>query len=278
MKTAFLLLAAGFFLQFDFGFGDYGDLFAGLLDGIQEEIATIFAYLWSVIVAIASYIWSVLQAIYSWLKQLLQDIGNAFKALWEDAIKPALLKILAWFQTALEWLRKTFKPLLDFLQNLRKWLDDFFNKYVKPVLVLIQQLRQFLNIFRALGFKWAVNLDAYLGVVENKIVQVYETLRTQLNQVISFAQLIMDPTFLLRRNPLFGSLIRSAAELNNLMLTSLEHESTTSEDAAITTERSRLLPSSASDNMTYLTQGQLPPDLEDDRQAVKDALDALLTA
>jgi hypothetical protein len=271
-----LILAVPAVLQFGFDFTDGGTGLGGLIGVIQAEIASIFAFLWAVIVALANYLIAALNFIAKFFLTLMQDIAKAFKWIWEKIIKTGLVKVLGWFIKVRDWLNRTFGPLLRFLLKVRAILDKYFNLIVKPILVMIQHVRQVLQLFRLLGVKWAVALDARLALIENRIVQVYETIRTTLNQVISDIQLVLDPSGLLRRLPVIGSLIRSSAELANLLYRTVGRPLTGDEQAAQDRARRALLPAAAKDNLVSFKAGTLPPELADARKEFLFALGVAL--
>jgi hypothetical protein len=271
------LLKLAPFVVGQFGF-DFGDLFATLesfLGSILEFLLQVVTFLWNVLVYVAQYIWAALNFVAKFFYTLALDVGKAFKWLWDNIVKAGLVKALQLFQTIRAWLQKVFGPILHWLKIARQWYDWAFNKYIKPVLILIQKVRQFLQIFRLLGFKWAARLDARLAQIENKIIQAYELLRQNLNRLTSWVQLVVDPTFLLRRNPLFGALIRSVPELRNLLLQSVSRPLTPAEQDSITASQNRYSLTAQQDRQNqYYSQGLLPPDVVDARAQFNSALAA----
>jgi hypothetical protein len=254
------------FAQFGFDFGGLLGFLEGILQGILDAIIQVFQFIWNVLVYVAQYIWAGLNFVAHFFYQLALDIKNAFKWLWDNIVKRALVKALEVFVKVRQWLQKVFGPVIRFLHRLRAWYDFYFRKWVVPILRILRQIRQTLQIFRLLGFKWAARLDARLAGIENKIVQAYELIRQNLNRVISWIDLIVDPTFLLRRSPLFGAIIRSAPELRNLMLqtvtTPLTPDQQTAQDAArgrytLSTYKQRQQDSYSQGNLPADTQASL---------------------
>lgn len=206
---------------------------ASIIGGILNILTGLFGgagpNLLNAISGIGNISFSTLQLGAGFLRDTVTSLRNIFKALWDKIIVAFLTKLLRAFIALRNFLRSIFGPIIKWLKRIRAWYDAYFNKFVKPFLKILRQVRQFLQIFRLLGFKWAARLDARLADIENKIVKAYELLRQNLNRVISWIDLIVDPTFLLRRNPLFGAIIRSAHELNNLMLQTVSRPLTPAE-------------------------------------------------
>lgn len=263
--------------QFGFDFGGIGDALGGLLGTIETIVAEVFAFLWNVLVAVFNYLLSGLIFLLNFFYGLMVDVGNAFKWLWQNIVKVALTKLVNVFFRVRAFLQRIFGPVIRWLKIARQIMDQYFNKFVKPVLNLIRHVRQVLQVFRLLGFKWAGRLDARLAQIENKIVQAYELIRQHLNEVISWVQLIVDPTFLLRRVPLFGALIRSAPELQNVLDNATQH--TPSPDELDKMNRARKQSSLAAykaDYETYFSAGTLPPDTAASQAMFEKQIEALI--
>lgn len=266
------------FLQ-GFGF-DFGDLTAILEQYLQDVIAFLVAligYIWNVLVYVANYIWTALNWIAHFFYTLFEDVQKAFKWIWANVIKAGLTKLVAVFQKVRAWLKKTLQPVIDWLKKVRKWYDDFFNRWMKPVLRMIQTMRKVLTIFRLLGFKWAARLDGDLAMVEQKITQVYTTLRGYLNTAITWIDLIVDPSGILRRNPLFAALIASQNELRNMVLQAPARPLTGGEiDTQSANRQSMTLDGQKSNFTSYYSQGQVTPEDDQTRKDFAAYMDAIL--
>lgn len=252
--------------QFGFDFGDPGISGIPAVDAVIGLIISVASFLWNALVTVANYLFAVLQFIWNFLLTLMQDIKNAFKWLWDNVVKAGLTKAVSTFLKVRQWLSNLFAPILRWIRILRAWYDQYFNQFVKPMLKIIRQMRQVLQVFKLLGFKWAARLDADLARIENKIVSAYITLRQYLNIATSWIQLIVDPLGILRRNPLFAAIIRSAPELRNLMDRATTRQLTPDEIDAQRRNRTWFLDSAREANMSYYRRGQLPPDMEEIRQ------------
>lgn len=249
--------------QFGFDFGGDGGFLGGLLSSIIGVIVEIFSFIWNVLVAVANYLLAVLQFIWKFFGTLFEDVKKAFGWIWDKVIKAGLTKIVGTFLKVRAWLSKLFAPLLKWIKILRAWYDTYFNKFVKPILNIIRHIRQVLQIFKLLGFKWAARLDADLARLENKIVALYTTLRGYLNIATSWIQLIIDPLGILRRNPLFAAIIRSAPELQNLLDRATQRQLTPDEMDKARRNRTWYTKEAAAGNASYYQRGALPPDMQE---------------
>jgi hypothetical protein len=247
------------------GFGfDFGDLTAIIAEYLQNVIAflvAIVSYIWNVIVFLGTYLWVALNWIAHFFYGLFLDVQKAFKWLWTNVVKGGLVKLISLFQKLRTWLSTTLKPVIDFLKKVRAWYDWMFNHFWKPLLNAIAIMRKILTIFRLLGFKWAARLDADLALVQQKILKMYTTIRGYINLAITWLDLIVDPSAILRRNPLFARLIGSANELRNLVLQAPTRPLTGSETDQQTRDRNAATLSTQKSNFTsYYAAGKVTPD------------------
>ncbi len=91
-------------------------------------------------------------------------------------------------------------------------------------------------------------------------------------------QLIADPSAILRRNPLFAAMIRSAAELRNTILQVETRDQTQKEIDTQTADRQRASLAAQRDAFnTYYQHGNLSPDDEATRKQFAAEFDALLS-
>jgi hypothetical protein len=210
---------------------------------------------------IGNIAFSTMQLGTAFLRDVVGSIKNVFQSIWNGVIVALLKKLLDAYTKLRDLLNRVFGPVIRFLKQLRKIYDDYFNRFVKPFLRVLQNIRKFLTLFRLLGFKWAAKLDGYLAKIQQDILKAYTLLRSELNSVITYLDLIVDPSAILRRNPLFAALIRSAPELRNMILQAETRPLT--QDELDTQARDKANASYAGQKANYLTyysQGNLTPD------------------
>lgn len=255
--------------------GGVGGLVSELIGFIAALFGDVGLNVWSGIGGIGDLSFSSLNNAFGAVSEITGKIKNVLDSIWKGVIVAAIKKLLDAYSKLRDLLTKIFAPVLRYLHQLRVIYDQYFNRFVKPLLNLLHKVRQFLQIFRLLGFKWAARLDADIARIENKIVAAYSTLRAYLNIATTWIQLIVDPTGILRRNPLFAAIIRSAPELRNLMDVATVHTQTQKEVDTSNRNNGWFQPNAAATNFTYYKQGKLPPDLDAARQEFLDAHAAL---
>ena len=207
----------------DFGFGGFGDL-GGIGDWLTrliQDILSALAYIWNVLVAVAQYLYDILvavaQALVNFLVATEKALVHFFENLYPTIIQPLiseLVKIEHWLAGLYDSL---IKPLVGELVKLEHWVHDvlapvvkwvkiaqaWYNKYILPWQLRMQQIvsiaRKFLSVFRLFGAKWATKLDADFAKVQSYITTSIVDVVATLNGVVSWLQLISDPTQILRK-------------------------------------------------------------------------------
>jgi hypothetical protein len=264
------------FLQFGFDFGDLTDALAGFFEDIIGLLIGLIQFIWSVLVFAFNYLFAGMNFLANFTGTLMEDISHAWEWIWQTVIMATLTKLIGLINRLRAWLKNVLQPIIDFLKKLRAWYDKLFNTYVKPFLNLLQHIRQFLRILRLLGVKWAARLDADLAYIEQKIVQVYTYLRSQLNMVITYLDLIVDPSGILRRNPLFAILLAAAPEVQNLLYGATQRPLLGSEVDSANQDAKRYTLASQQENFSaYYSKGELDPCKEASRQQFLKELDGI---
>lgn len=166
----------------------------------------------------------------AWLNNLLHNLVGLFKAIggffqavwkflkqaWEQYIKKALDWLIKHFRKWIDWLRQHVKSLIDHLKKWKKWYDQHILPFQLKQIALIQHIRQILGILKAFHVKWAQTLDQKLAGIQQELVGTIEIIRGALNSVINFANLIFDPSLLIRSTALGGSLLNMLGGLKRI--------------------------------------------------------------
>lgn len=243
-----------------------GDPISGIINFITGLFGSDQVYIWKAIDGGMRYPFTSMAGIEGFLSKTLDSIKSVFKTLWDNIVKAVLVKLIAAYAKLRELIHRIFDPVIRIIKRIREIYDSYFNKFVKPMLKVIRQMRQILTIFRLLGFKWAKRLDADLALIEQKIAEAYTTLRKYLNLAVTWIDLIVDPLGILRRNPLFASIIRSAPELQNVLNGVTQRPLTPQEEDSAKEDRGRYtLAQQRANFQSYYSQGKLPPCIEESR-------------
>jgi hypothetical protein len=184
--------------------------------GGGDWLSALVQVIYSILIAVANFLWAIIKALVGILVQLFESLAKFLKHVWEHYVKAAITWLAQHARQLYDWLHRHIKTTIAFLQKLKRWYDQHILPFQLKQLALIQHIRQVLGILKAFHVKWATQLDAKLGDLQQKIVLSIETVRGALNSVINFANLIFDPSLLIRRTALGGSLLNSLGALKRI--------------------------------------------------------------
>jgi len=156
--------------------------------------------------ALLKQLHQIFQPLVDWLKHLKDTwLGHIVSNIW-SRLKQIYDKLRAWA-----------KKVHQTLEDIKKLQDYYYKQFVQPVLQFVDRLRRVLRIFRVLHFKWAEKLDNDLAWFERRAAKAFLETRRELNRILDYINLILDPTGLLRPNILLGTAAQSIAELIKLI-------------------------------------------------------------
>lgn len=175
------------------------------LEVLGEIIAYIAAALYSAVVATINFIIGLVKILVSALGHVIHDILSInFKTLWDDVLKVR------------DFLNQYISQALKAMRAEQAMLQHLFNLYLGPVLNFLQDIRKVLAVFRALGFKWAAQLDTYLATIEGKITGTFQKILQGMNRHADLFSLLVDPTGFLRIVPLIHAAALAAENMYRL--------------------------------------------------------------
>jgi hypothetical protein len=241
----------------------------GYAGGVNDEPISSAWFAW--VVAVASAIWQGVQVA---AKVTLAVLQWSVKALWafalavSNAVVALGLKVLAglkwlwdflrityefvlkpfahavWkFVTAVQaWLEKTFTPLIKLVKFVRKWVLDFYAKYIRPILDIIGIGRRVLDVLKALGVDWAKALDAKLADLEARIDAPFRYVVSVLNEVLATINRIVTLDGLFQKLVLIRSIQRDVREVMNVWINAWHSPLTPAEFARLNQPTEPILP------------------------------------
>jgi hypothetical protein len=222
-----------------------GDFFGAILSSIIAVINAIIGALSALIQilqTVLSAIYSALQAVAAAVWSAIKLIARGFIHVISDIIHGRFLHLLQDYIDLKNKLAELLAPILKILQTIRKYFNQFVLVPLLRYINLIQQIRQFLTIFRLLGFKWAVKLDAYLVKQEQMIVTNTLVLQSWLNFTIDILDLIADPSLILRKNFLLASLLSYLGAIKRIVFFGGSRTQSPAEKAQASQDHAALAP------------------------------------
>jgi hypothetical protein len=106
-----------------------------------------------------------------------------------------------------------YQKIHDTIVKIRDFEKHNFDLYVRPLLNFIQRLRAALLIFRIFHVKWAAALDNRLAGMESRLAQLWLNTMGEFNRLLSYYDLIMNPTGLFRSGVYLMTAIKSIGQL-----------------------------------------------------------------
>ncbi len=199
-------------------FSGLGRVFRSVVNAIVAAIAVII----NVLIAVVNFILFVLQAVIFFLGKAFGVVIRALKHVISDIVHGRFAHLLADLMRLRELLRRWFAPVLKILRKLREFWDLWFKRTIKPILDLIQQVRGVLVVFRVLGFEWAKALDRKLLQLEGKIIRNSLVFREAINRIATWVNLILEPELLIRGEVFLRTVLRNIKAAVSLV-TKLRH-------------------------------------------------------
>lgn len=169
------------------------DFLAGAFGGLSSFLNSIVQFLISlvnILVQVLNAIVQALRTVFAWALTALKSLGRFLKHVWDVGIKGVLSKLVSWVRTAQKWLEDHLRPLLQFLQKMRAYLDRIYRMYIRPYLLFLQRLRRWLALLKLLHLKFAAQLDARILKTERALSGNFLRVRTVLNDIIGLVNAV----------------------------------------------------------------------------------------
>lgn len=187
---------------------DFLNALQDALSSVVGEIEQLVVFLFEALISVFQFLGSLILGIFGYQGQVNADIGSFFGETVGSFFKSIFSAILKGIVKFGAWLAAIFGPILKHLRQISQYIDRLYRTYVVPILRWIRLARLFLTLLKALGVKWAKKLDAILGTIQNDIQRAFLTIRGYLNILIDLANILADPTMLLRRPTTLLSIMR----------------------------------------------------------------------
>lgn len=129
---------------------------------------------------------------------------------WRQVLRPFVNWTWEQIDTLARWLQETLAPVIRFIEDVRKWIDDFYRTYIQPIYDAIEIVRRILGILEQFGIDLAARLDRALAELEDRLLQPIREIRGYLNEALNWINRIVTLDGLLQRVMLLRSLIRDA--------------------------------------------------------------------
>lgn len=204
--------------------GPTSEAFLGALIG---AIAAVFGFIGQAAVTVAVTIAQAAVMIGIAIAHFAVQVGLVFAKVWGFLGKfwtVALKPFITWTWRSIErisgWLKRTFGPVIELLERIRREVDKFYNQFVKPVLDTIDATRRVLQILAQLRVPWARELDAKLSDLESRILRPIREIYSRLNDAMNWINRIVTLDGLIQRVTFIRSQIQYVADSWRVLINS----------------------------------------------------------
>jgi hypothetical protein len=190
--------------------------------------ATVFYFVWIGLQFVAQWLGTVaeltvtyLATVVGWIAsrvaQLFISTGAVFARVWEgvrivwsDVLRPALQWVDAWVKRIHTWLVDTFRPVFDYLREIRDRIMGLYRTFVRPVLDVIDFIRAVDQVLLQFHITFLEGLDRVLTDLERRINEPIVWLLRQLTAVQNILDRVVDGFGFFQRYALVASLRKHA--------------------------------------------------------------------
>lgn len=142
---------------------------------------------------------------------------------WGNVLRPFVGWAWKQIQALHTWLKNTLKPLVDFIERVRKYVDAIYQRWLKPILDTIEATRRVFQLLAQLHVPWAREIDRKLASVESRLLAPIRELYARLNEAMNWINRIVDFNGYFQRLTLIASLMRYQADALKVWWTSVHH-------------------------------------------------------
>jgi hypothetical protein len=146
-----------------------------------------------------------------WLRDRAIGLAHWFK----DKAGPWLARTIS---KVGDWFRRHFGWLQTWVHRLHSILTWLYTHVLRPLFVFLEVVRAVLRVLASLGVKWAGDLERFLARLEQRLLNVFNSVVNFLNNIADILDALFDPTGAFKRKYFVWSLIRWLGDLEALSL------------------------------------------------------------
>lgn len=161
----------------------------------------------------AVHVWIVLRWLGDHVASLAKTVWGGLQKLWNEILPDIARKIASVASTVTTFIRDHFGWLLSAIHKITSAVNFIYSNIIKPIFQVIDFFRAIFRVLGDLGVGWAKAVDVWLGNLEMKIWDAFNTVRSWINHVLGILAYLLDPFGMLRRGHMLGALGRDLAHL-----------------------------------------------------------------
>lgn len=199
--------------MFGFLFGLIGSLFvnvARIVLDVVRAVAPIFQAVWNGINFVISRIGEN-------AGRFFRAIAGGLRHVWDGVLRPVIDAVSRLVAKVRAFLERVFAPIRKAFEWVNNLLDTIWTKVISPILDAIEKVRAVLRILAELGVPFAGVLERVLATIEQRIFNAFREVRTWVNTVEGWFDLLLDPRGWIRSTPFLMTVWRYGGNIVNLL-------------------------------------------------------------
>lgn len=225
--TLLVLVVLALVLGWEYSAGDVAE--AGIFGWLIGLIGTLFIdigrIVWDVVRAIRPIFEAVLNGIRFVIDRIGQNAGRFFRAiasgvrtLYNVVISPVVDAVRIGFDRFRGFLDRVFSPIFRVLDWVSDFLDKIWSRVIAPIFEVLDRLRLVFRLLDELGVGFAGLVERFLERIQTEIFNAFREVRTFVNNVTSWFDVLLDPRGWIRSTPFLMTIWRYGGNVFNLLL------------------------------------------------------------
>jgi hypothetical protein len=195
----------------------------------------LFGFIGSLFVKVGEVIFDVMRAVGPWVQEIVgalrsvvdtmagnigrffRWIAGAARALFDHVLSPVVRALQTWFQRFRSFLDRVFAPIVKVFNWINDFLDKVWSKVIAPILDVIDKIRLVFRFLETLGIEWAGAVDRFLQALETRIYDTFRDIRSFVNNVFTWLDLLLDPRGWIKQVPFLWSIFQFSGNVVNLL-------------------------------------------------------------
>lgn len=196
----------------------------------------LFGFIGSLFIKVGEVVFDVIRAVGPWIQDLVgairnvvdvvgsnagrffRWIANAARGIFDHVLQPIVRAVQKWFERFRGFLDRVFGPIYKIFEWVNNFLDKVWSKVIAPILDVIDKIRLVFRFLETLGLEWAGAVDRWLQSLETRIYDAFREVRTFVNNIISWVDLLLDPRGWIRQVPFLWSIYQFSGNVLNLLM------------------------------------------------------------
>lgn len=200
-------------------------IFGWLIATIGSLFIDVGKIIWDVVRAIRPIFEAVLNGIRIVIDRIGSNAGRFFRAiargarsLYDHVVAPVVDAVRLGFERFRGFLDRVFGPVFRVLDWVSDFLDKIWSTVIAPILEVIDRLRLIFRLLDELGVGFAGAVERFLSQLQTTIFNAFREVRTFVNTVTSWFDLLLDPRGWIRSTPFLMTIWKYGGNVFNLLL------------------------------------------------------------